>query len=231
MIELDDGVELAAAPPAPDAGGRGRRRPRRRRGDRGRQAARPGRPPGRRHARRHARQRAAGPLPRAGRRWATPGGPASSTGSTRARAACSWWPARRRPTRRSSPSWRPARSSGATWRWCGAHPASAGRPRRRPDRAVAARPAADGRRRPTGARPGTRYEVRATFDDPAADGAARLPARDRAHPPDPRAPRRHRAPRGRRRHATAGPARRWTCRGRSCTPTASASTTPRPASA
>ena len=152
---------------------------------------------------------------------ASPTAPASSTASTRARRGCWWWPAPRRPTTRWSASWRPTRSSGSYLTLVWGTVAAPSRHDRRPHRPVVARPA-PAWRSPHGAeRPAPRYEVVAAL--PRARSRSpllALPARDRAHPPDPGAP-------GRIGHPVVGDARYGgaapvaaRCRARSCTPSA-----------
>ena len=186
------------------------------------------RAPGGRAPRRHAGQRAAGALPGDRRRSATRPGPASCTGSTATPAACSWWRGHRPRTRawwRCSP---PTTSSGATSPWCGACPtrsagvidAPIGRSVRRPTRMSVRE---GGRRRP--------HRVRGGAHVPRARRlAARVPARDRPHPPDPGAPPGHRPPGGRRRRVRRAPVDVARSTARSCTPAASRSPIRSPAS-
>ena len=160
--------------------------------------------PGAGHPRRHARQRAARALPGDRRASATRRGPGivhrldrDTSGllvvaRTRGRV--------RRARRRCSP---PTTSSGATSRSCGACPTSRARRDRRAHRPVGRGVRRGWRCARAGARARTAYEVVATFRDPDV-GAARVPARDRAHPPDPRAPRRRSATRSWATPRTAG---------------------------
>ena len=188
--------------------GRRERGLRRRRRDRGRQAGRPGGAPGRRAtttgtlvhgllARYPGDRRRGRARPARHRAPPRPGhlGPAGGG------------PHRRRPTRRSS-----AQLGGRT-RSSAVPRAGVGRSRRR--RAASSTPRSGGRRasppawrcRDRGREARTRYEVDATFDEPVAVRAARVPARDRPHPPDPGAPRRPSATPWSATRATAGCAR------------------------
>ena len=90
--------------PGPMPTVRARRRARRRRRDRRRQARRPRRAPRRRATARHARATGCSPASPRSPASATRRGPASCTGSTRARPGCSSSPARPPPTTRSSRS-------------------------------------------------------------------------------------------------------------------------------
>ena len=209
------------------SGGRVRGRPRGRRGDRRRQAGGARRPPRRRQHGGHARQRAARPLPRHRRRRRAdrPGivhrldagqlGPAGR----RAHAARGRSP--RRPVRVA----RRRRSCGRRYValvW--GHPeaphgiidAPIGRDRRDPLRMAVV---ADGRP----AR--TEYRLVERFDGAGRAGPARLPARDRPHPPDPGPPRARSATRSSATRPTASGARRSASSARSCTPPSWRSTT------
>ena len=101
----------------------------------------PRRAPGRGPRRRHARQRPARALPGDRRTSATRRGPASCTGSTATRAACSWSPARQRAyDGLVAHAGARTRSSATTSRSCGA---TSTRPRgdRRADRTLGPPPA------------------------------------------------------------------------------------------
>ena len=136
------------------------RRARGRRRDRGRQAGRARGAPRRRPPGGHARQRAAGPLSPRSPASATRPARASSTASTRARPGC-WWSARTPAAYDAlvAAARGPRRSSGATWRSCGARP--------RPPHGHRSTRRSGGRRatrrgwrcRPTGREARTRYEV------------------------------------------------------------------------
>ena len=212
------GRRLAADPDVAGAG-----RPRGRRPARGRQARRPRRAPGRRAAHRAP--------------WCTACWPATprSRGVGRAR------PARHRPPPRQGhvraaargpharraydalvgDAGRPRRSTAATGRSCGA------RSSRRPgliDAPIgrsAPRAARGWRSTERGKEARTRYEVRASVRRAGRGHRARVPARDRAHPPDPGPPGGRSATRSWATPATAASASRCRCPGRSCTPSRS----------
>ena len=222
------GARRRAAPPSADADDRGRRALRRRRRDRRREAGRARRASRRGPRRRHARQRLARAVPgdRGGRR------PAASRHRAPAR------PRHERPARRRA---RRARAYDALVaqladarrrapiRRARVGPARiAARRDRRADRPLGAR-AARAWRCASGQAGAHRVRGAEVVRD-AGVLAARLPARDRAHAPDPRAPRRRSAIRSSATRPTAG--RATTCRstGRSCTRPGSRSTIRQPAS-
>ena len=200
--------------------GRCRGAPRRRRRDRRREAGRPGRAPGRGSRARHARLRAAGALSRARRRRRPVPSRDRAPARPRDERAARRRPLGARRTSRWSRSCRGAPSTVATRRSYGGCP----RPRAGSStrRSVGRRRAARAWRCASEGRPArTAYEVRAHVVD-ARRRAGRVQARDRAHAPDPRAPRGHRSSHRRRRRVPAACATRCRCTARSCTQACSA---------
>ena len=176
---------------------------------RGRQARRPRRAPGRRSPRRHARERPPRALPGA-RRRRRPGAPGHRAPARprHERAARGRALAARRTTRSSRML--AAHDVERALRRAGVgHPDVAARGDRRADRPLGAPPDAHGGARGRSRRARTAYEVRAEYREPERV-AARVPARDRPHPPDPRAPPGDRPPGGRRRRLRRARVRRST---------------------
>ena len=125
----------------------------------------------------------------------------SCTGSTRTRAVCCSWRARPRRTPRSSRRWPQRRSAASTSR-CAPGCMTAGGTidaAHRPS-PYAAHPHGGARRRPSRGHPLPRARAL------RAHTLVRVDARDRPHPPDPRASRAHRLPRRGRSPRTAGAA-------------------------
>ena len=174
------------------------RRARRRRRDRGRQARRAGRAPRRRATSGARWSTACWPASPSSPPSATPRVRASSTASTGARRGCWSWPARRRPTTRSSASCRAAtverRYPALVW----GVPESPRRPRRRADRPLGRATRPGWRWSPAVATPAPATRSGRASTDPRRRALLDLPAGDRPHAPDPGAPRGHR-PSGRRR--------------------------------